>query len=67
MSSYDLDQLLRLWSAEKLTNEQAIGQILLQIKALTKRIGDLDEEQEQARRAAKLTILCISADTFNAK
>ena len=54
MSSYDFDQLLQLWAAEKLTNEQAIGQILLQIQALAKRIGDLEKEQEQARRVAKL-------------
>ena len=32
MSAYDLNQLLRLWTADKLTAEQAVGQIIQQVQ-----------------------------------
>lgn len=49
MASYDLQQLIKLWEQEKLTTEQAIGQILLQLKALSERTGVLEKKQAQTR------------------
>jgi hypothetical protein len=43
MSAYDLKQIVRMWEREKLTSEQAIGQILLQTQILSERIGVLEQ------------------------
>lgn len=42
MGVYDLQQVLQMWEEEKLTAEQAIGQTLLHIQALTERVGILE-------------------------
>jgi hypothetical protein len=42
MGSYSLDELVTLWEREKLTTEQAIGQILLILRSLTERVRDLE-------------------------
>ncbi len=34
MSSYNLNELIRLWTKEELTTEQAVGQIFLQMQAV---------------------------------
>lgn len=42
MNAYDLSQLIRLWEQEKVTPEQVIGQILLQVRSLTERVAKLE-------------------------
>lgn len=51
MAAYELEQLIKLWATEKVTAEQAIGQILLQLQALSERIGKLERRLEQERRS----------------
>jgi hypothetical protein len=51
MSAYDLNQLLRLWTADKLTAEQAIGQIIQQIQALSERVNELERKMEQGSQS----------------
>jgi len=50
MSSYNLNQLIKKWTKEELTTEQAVGQILLQIQTLSTRIGTLEKRFEQNRK-----------------
>ncbi|MEW5988817.1 MAG: hypothetical protein AB1791_19500 [Chloroflexota bacterium] len=50
MSSYDLNQVIKMWEQEKLIAEQAIGQILLHLQALSVRIGLLEKRLEQIRQ-----------------
>lgn len=50
MSNYDLKQLITMWQREKLTPEQAIGQVLLHLEALANRIGELEKRTETRRR-----------------
>jgi hypothetical protein len=47
MSAYDLNQLLRLWHTDKITAEQAIGQIIQQVQALSERVSELERRMEQ--------------------
>ncbi len=47
MSAYDLNQLLRLWTTDKRTAEQAIGQIIQQIQAFSERVSELERKMEQ--------------------
>jgi hypothetical protein len=54
MASYDLQQLIKLWEQEKLTTEQAIGQNLLQLKALSERISAVEKQQAQIRQTRSL-------------
>lgn len=42
MSKYDLEQLIKMWAQEQLTEEQAVGQILLQLRDLLERIRKLE-------------------------
>ena len=42
MGNYDLDELITRWEQEKLTTEQAIGQILLLLRWLVKRVRELE-------------------------
>ena len=53
MSSYSLDQLIKKWTKEELTIEQAIGQILLQMQTLSTRIGTLEKRFEKRRKENK--------------
>jgi len=55
MTSYHLEQLIKLWEQEKLTTEQAIGKILLQLKALSERTGVLEKKQVQTRPDKRLS------------
>ena len=45
MSMYDLAQTIKLWELEEITAEQAIGQILLQLRTLVERIGVLERSE----------------------
>ena len=44
MSQYNLQQFIKLWAQEKITPEQAIGQILLQIQELTERVKQVEQQ-----------------------
>lgn len=44
MSQYNLQQFIKLWAQEKLTTEQAIGQILLQIQELSERVKQVEQQ-----------------------
>lgn len=50
MSSYNLNQLIKKWTKEELTTEQAVGQILLQLQTLSARTGTLEKRFEQNRK-----------------
>jgi hypothetical protein len=50
MSSYNLEQIIRKWTKEELTTEQAIGQILLQMQLLSVRVGTLEKRFEKKRK-----------------
>jgi hypothetical protein len=42
MGNYSLEELVTRWEREKLTTEQAIGQILLILRSLTERVRELE-------------------------
>jgi hypothetical protein len=42
MSAHELEKVIKLWELEKLTVEQAIGQILLLIKERDERLRELE-------------------------
>ena len=50
MSTYGLKLVIQMWSVDKLTAEQAIGQMLLLLQEMDERIKEL-ENRADARRA----------------
>ena len=50
MSSYNLNQIIKMWTKEELTTEQAVGQILLQMQTISTRVGTLEKRLEQNRK-----------------
>ena len=42
MGTYPLETIIREWKNGKLTSEQAIGQVLLLIQGLQKRLAELE-------------------------
>lgn len=44
MSQYNLQQFIKMWAQEKITTEQAIGQILLQIQELSERVKQVEQQ-----------------------
>ena len=50
MSAYELNRLIQLWKADNLSTEQAIGQILLQIQALSERVNELERKMERGQQ-----------------
>jgi len=50
MAVYQLEELLQLWAGEKITAEQAIGQLLLHYRTLAERVGALEKWLEEARQ-----------------
>ena len=52
MSAYNLQKILNLWERDDLTVEQAIGQTLLHIQSLTKRVGEVEKRVEQIQKGA---------------
>jgi hypothetical protein len=49
MSAYDMDSILNKWERGTITTEQAVGQILLLIQALSQRVGHLERRLERKR------------------
>ncbi|MCP4359061.1 MAG: hypothetical protein GY796_13680 [Chloroflexi bacterium] len=54
MSAYELTTLLQKWEKGELTNEQAVGQVLLMIKELSDRVGKLERRLVEKRPSNKL-------------
>ncbi len=51
MGNYTLDELITRWEQEKLTTEQAVGQMLLLLRSLVERMQELERwrwKQEKA-------------------
>ena len=46
MGTYGLQELIRRWGRDQLTTEQAIGQILLLLAKLDKRLQKLERRRE---------------------
>lgn len=54
MNPYELKEVLKMWEQEKLTPEQAIGQMLLHLQALAQRLGQVEQRLEQRNTARQL-------------
>ncbi len=52
MGTYGLERIVHLWSVDRLTVEQAIGQMLQLIQEMDERIKEL-ESRAEARRARR--------------
>jgi len=50
MGTYSLETLIRKWGLDELTCEQAIGQILLILRELVRRVEVLEGRGERANR-----------------
>ncbi len=50
VSAYKLEKVIHLWDVGKLTQEQAIGQILLLLKELHERLGELERREVERGR-----------------
>lgn len=48
MKKYDLTDLIKRWEREELTVEQAVGQILLWVGALSERVTKLEAKQRKS-------------------
>lgn len=55
MGTYNLDELINLWEREKLTTEQAIGQILLKLRSFSERIRELERRRWKQDKVDKTT------------
>ncbi|MBN1995533.1 MAG: hypothetical protein JW953_22790 [Anaerolineae bacterium] len=44
---YDLPELIKRWEREQITTEQAVGQILLWLEFLVKRVARLEANQQK--------------------
>ena len=53
MSTYGLERVIQMWSMDKLTAEQAIGQMLQLMQDMDERIKAL-ERRAEARRARQM-------------
>ena len=51
MSTYDLDEMVKRWGQDRLTADQAIGQILQHLQGVAQRLGDLERVMEEQRTA----------------
>ncbi len=47
MGTYRLEQVIQMWETEKLTTEQAIGQILLHLQILAERVWKLEHKMQE--------------------
>jgi hypothetical protein len=53
MSAYQISELVNKWERGDLSNEQAIGQLILQAEALSERMGTVEKRLEQSRQQQK--------------
>lgn len=47
MGTYGLTDVIQAWDQERLTTEQAVGQILLLLQELEERLGNLERRLER--------------------
>ena len=50
MGTYGLQGVMTLWKAGKLSNEQAIGQMLQLLEIMERRLGELERRQRALRQ-----------------
>jgi hypothetical protein len=50
MSNYNLDELITRWEHEKVTTEQAIGQVLQMLRSLAERVEELERWRRRQER-----------------
>ena len=55
MGTYGLQEVIRRWGREQLTPEQAIGQILLLLAELDKRLQKLERRESPPKRPPRKT------------
>ena len=53
MSAYELQKVIKLWEMEKITTEQAIGQLLLLLQMMSERIGAIERQLAQGKALPK--------------
>jgi hypothetical protein len=56
MGNYNLDELITRWEQEKLTAEQAVGQILLMLQSLAERVQELERWRRRQQKADNTTM-----------
>jgi hypothetical protein len=49
MSHYEIDDVITRWAKSELTAEQAIGQILLHLQSLSRRMGKIEKRLTRQR------------------
>lgn len=47
VGTYGLGEVIRAWERERLTTEQAVGQVLLLLQELEKRVRDVESQLER--------------------
>ena len=52
MGTYSLDEIMKRWRKGELTADQAIGQILQLLQAISQRVGDLERRLEGRDKSA---------------
>lgn len=52
MGSYTLEEVIMRWGRGNLTAEQAVGQMLLILQDLSRRVGQIEREHEAARASS---------------
>lgn len=45
MNTYDISQIIKMWARVEITQEQAIGQIMLHVQQLGQRVTNLERLQ----------------------
>ncbi|MCA9897918.1 MAG: hypothetical protein H6654_12885 [Ardenticatenaceae bacterium] len=53
MGSYTLDQVMKRWTRGSMTTEQAVGQTLLIVQDIARRVGTLEKMWEAERNGRK--------------
>ncbi|MDJ0756885.1 MAG: hypothetical protein QNJ45_25365 [Ardenticatenaceae bacterium] len=53
MSAYELARVIEKWDREELTTEQAVGQLLLLVESLNRRVGGIERRLERLRHQEK--------------
>lgn len=53
MGSYTLDEVMKRWTRGNITTEQAVGQTLLILQDIARRVGALEKIREEERNGRK--------------
>lgn len=54
MGSYTLDEVIKRWTRGDMTTEQVVGQALLIMQDISRRVGTLEKLREADRNEAKV-------------